>query len=163
MAFTDNIFPPVKRKQLQSCLDLVDIKEGKIAEVGTREGRSTIVIAKHFSGEKVHVVDHWMGDLTDPSTDMAKRANERDVFADFKNNMERHGVWNEIEVHRADWRNVLWQWNDPLKFLFLDAEHTYYEVKDQIREGLRILVKGGVMCGDDFTRDTVKKAIPNAE
>ena len=71
----------------------------------------------------VEVIKAW-------STDAAKEIAERD---------------NNSAIKRL--------WNDGLDFVYLDADHSYTAVKNDIESWLPLIRKGGVICGHDFVSD----------
>jgi predicted O-methyltransferase YrrM len=158
MAFHENWFGKPKQKRLQQALDACKAQHGEVMEVGCWEGRSTIMIANHFHPATVHCVDHWQGDLTNLKSGVAALAAERDVYADFIENMDEATQGN-YAVHRMGWRDLAPSWEQKLRFLFIDGEHTYPEVKDNIEWALPFMEPGGVIAGDDGTVSGVWKAV----
>jgi len=151
MAFHERWFQGVKQRRLAEVLLQVPDGPGALVEVGSWEGRSTILIALAFPGEPVHVIDHWKGDLRNPKSPVAELAAQRDVFFDFAQNTKQAGVYDRLVIHRDDWRNVFATWDQPIKMIFIDGEHTYREVYDNVQAALPFMVPGGVLCGDDYS------------
>lgn len=141
-------------------MSLVTAPAGDIIEVGCWEGMSTMHIARHFRPEVIHCVDHWLGDLTDPGSTVTAKAAARDVFRDFQENMQAADATN-YEVHRRDWRECF-PWPYPIRFLFIDAQHTYREVLDNIQQALPSMAPGGVIAGHDADMAEVNRAIREA-
>jgi hypothetical protein len=46
---------------------------------------------------------------------------------------------------------------EPIKFIHVDASHEYESVREAIRFALPKLVKGGIICGDDFLSANVSR------
>lgn len=159
MAFHERWFEGPKKRRLAEALALVPAGPGELVEVGSWEGKSSILIAQTFPDSKVHVMDHWLGDLTDLSNGVADLAASRDVFADFWENVTDAGVAHQICVHRADWRISFAEWRHPIRMIFIDGQHTYDEVVDNITQAFPYMVPGGVICGDDFTVKQVGRAV----
>ena len=72
----------------------------------------------------------------------ADLAAQRDVFAEFNQNVTDFCRGN-VEVHRMGWREYFAQDRGPIRFLHIDAEHTYREVFDNIEAALPLMVAGG--------------------
>lgn len=160
MAFHERWFAAGKPKKYAEALSHVPQVPGALVEVGVWEGKSTIQLANAFPAEEVHAIDHWQGDLTDPKSPVAAIAASRNVFADFMENIKLAGVADRVVVHRMDWRDAFARWSyGPIKMLFIDGEHTFTEVADNIDAGLPLMVPGGVMCGDDYGFSAVAKAV----
>lgn len=158
MKFTENWYPPAKQLRLKSAIAAVPQSSGAIVEIGCWEGQSTTVIANEFAPELVHCVDHWRGDLTNPASGVTAKADKRDVHAQFQINMQGGTIGNYI-THRSDWKVWAKTWNEPIRFLHLDAEHTYDQVTEQLRWATTVLTEIAVICGDDFKQSGVREAI----
>lgn len=150
MAFHENWFTKEKRRRLRQCLDQVPEGRGELVEVGAWEGRSTIMTAKFFPNNKLHVIDHWGGNPSDERSKTAGIAAKRDVYKDFIDNVTKAGVKDRLVIHKMGWRQAFKSWDQPIRYLFLDGPHTYKEVADNITQALDLLVPGAVLCGDDY-------------
>ncbi len=128
--------------------------EGACVEIGCWEGRSSIVIANLISPRVLHCVDHWQGNTDeDPEHDSGKIAAEREVYATFRDNMDRCTAGNWM-ARREPWQSALadWKWDhdDPhVAFLHLDASHDRASVRDCLAAIKPFLVDGAILCGDD--------------
>lgn len=130
--------------------------EGAYIEIGCWEGRSTIAIAQTIAPTPLIAVDHWQGNVEEGvSRDLAA---ERDVYATFARNLELLTSGN-VQVHRMDWREWMATWEGPIAFMHIDASHDYDSVADCIRAVLPYVVKGGILCGDDYHWDGVYRAV----
>jgi predicted O-methyltransferase YrrM len=160
MAFLENWFAKPKRLRLHDAMLRVPKTNGAIVEVGSWEGRSTIDIARFFPEDSIHVIDHWLGDSVEANAKNTALAASRDVYSDFIENVKEAGVYDRLIVHRMGWREALdpSRWLDPISFIFIDAEHTYHEVKDNILRVLPLMVSGGIIAGDDYTTKEVEQA-----
>lgn len=129
--------------------------DGLVVEVGSWEGRSTIALADAVAPAVVHAVDTWVGCGSD---DSGKIAAGRDVFATFELNIAERTAGNVVP-HRMGWRDYFADLAEPIRFLFIDAEHTYDEVRDNIAAALPLMLDGGVICGDDGNHPPVRAAV----
>ena len=101
---------------------------GDVLEIGSFKGKSTVILAKaaQLAGDvKIYAVDP----LTAPcATDPDLRGDESSL-KDFRANIERHKVADVIEFHQT-FSSVLAQtWTRPLRFLWIDGDHTYNGTK----------------------------------
>lgn len=144
-----------------SCQALADLYaktegvHGRVIEVGCWEGRSTIALAAACHPEIVHAVDTWQGSPGEISEQLAA---ERDVYARFKANVYAETCGN-VEAFRMGWREYFASRPDPIRFLHIDAEHSYREVFDNIAAALPLMAPGGVICGDDVHHPPVRTAV----
>jgi predicted O-methyltransferase YrrM len=155
MTFTEAWYPPASCKTVQRLVAQTHGLGGRIVEVGAWEGMSTIHIARGAYPAFVDVVDTWAGSPGEVSADLAA---ERDVFATFSENVADLTRGN-VEVHRMGWREYFESDRGPIRFLHIDAEHTYREVFDNIEAALPLMVPGGVICGDDAHHPPVVEAV----
>jgi len=155
MTFTEKWFPP------QSCDLLADLAQsvadvrGRIVEVGSWEGRSTVALANAIAPRVVHAVDTWKGSPGEPSAALAA---ERDVYATWRQNIDDLTAGNVV-AFRMPWREYAETATTPVALVFIDAEHTYTEVRDTIQAFLPHVQRGGVICGDDAHHGPVREAV----
>jgi predicted O-methyltransferase YrrM len=153
--FTENWFSDGACRLLADLVRHTEGVEGRIVEIGSWEGKSTAALANAVFPSVVHAVDTWEGSPGEISEALAK---ERDVYGRFTENMAALTQGN-VEAHRSDWRDYLAADRSPIRFCFIDATHTYEEVRDNLRAVLPLIVKGGVICGDDVHHEPVQRAV----
>lgn len=156
--FHEHWMGPAKLHRLAEAMAAVTATTGRVIEVGSWEGRSTIAIADFFYPERIVAIDHWQGD-EDATSAVNRLAAARDVYADFKANMAAATRGN-YEVARMDWR--AYPWREPLRFLFIDGTHTFEHVFENIRVARPLMLPGSVMAGDDFSVPQVGRAVTQA-
>ncbi len=128
--------------------------EGAMVEIGCWEGRSLTVTAQLINPRIIHAVDHWKGNLTEgESNPSILAAQERDVYTTFRHNTEC--LNGNVQIHRADWKDWIRDWDQPIAFLHLDASHDYQSVFDCLVAIKPFLVSGAIACGDDAYADEV--------
>jgi len=143
--------------QQQALRDLAAITAdlpGEAIEIGTHQGLSAMPIANAIYPSTLHVVDHWRG-----SSDMPPESKTRGNYSIFLDNMEE-GTLGNFTVHFQDWREFAQEWNKPIRFIYLDAEHTQWEVSDQISAFLPF-IRSGIIAGDDYGWTGVQLAVRN--
>jgi hypothetical protein len=147
MGYTETWIPEVTLSRLQDLVRSTERKRGAVLEFGVWEGRSLVAIAEAAAPRLVHAVDHWRGSLSDDDMTLGL-AQERDVFAAYTENTAH---LDNVMTHRVDTVEFMSGWSNPISFLHLDADHGYESVKAQILWAKRLLIRGGVLCGDDFS------------
>ncbi len=155
MTYVEDWYSLENQQALADLYDKVRNIDGDVIEVGCWEGRSTIALANACHPTTLHAVDTWEGS---PGEISAELAQERDVYYQFACNIEDHTCGN-VQAHRCTWRTYFDEHTDPIKFVHIDATHTYAEVRDNIRAVLPLLVRGAVVCGDDFHYRPVARAV----
>ena len=142
-----------------ACRDVRHIK-GEVIEIGCWEGKSTIRIANTLPTDKVLAVDTWKGNFNeDPNHETVVAAKKRDVYSRFRENIQAGTKGNVIPIKMDchEFENMYKSERlkesgrfDDIKFLYIDACHDYKSVITTIRNLLPHMIKGGIMCGDDF-------------
>ncbi|NER02402.1 MAG: class I SAM-dependent methyltransferase, partial [Okeania sp. SIO3C4] len=93
-------------------------------------------------------IDTWKGSSSVPS--MEKEAMYNDIFDIFIQNMKILGLFNEVVkpiVMESIAAAHIFQ-NNSLDFIFIDGDHTYSSVKQDILAWLPKLKEGGTICGN---------------
>jgi predicted O-methyltransferase YrrM len=97
---------------------------GATIEIGSFKGRSTVAlgaVARRYGRAPVIAVDPHTGpSVTDPPLGAA-----RSSYEEFIANLERAGVRDQVQVHRAFSRELASGWSGPIRFLWIDGDHTY--------------------------------------
>ena len=140
-----------------------DIDNINVLEIGSWFGASTLSWAQglvKYTEKKSSItcVDAWQ-----PFFDMNVHANEQYakdmeqlLESDFAYNVFLHNMGtlkNKIitQHFRGQSENILPQLKDNIyNVVFIDADHTYDPVKKDIKESLRLVKEGGIICGDDL-------------
>lgn len=163
MSFTEEWFSVESQDYLANLGRSVKDVDGLIIEIGAWEGRSTVALANAIAPRDMHSVDTWDGSPGEISADLAAK---RDVFGCWSSNVALLTKGN-VYPHRMGWRDYLPTVTDPVALAFIDAEHTYTEVRDNVLALLPLLAPGGVICGDDQHHPPVRRALletlPNDE
>ena len=160
--FNEDWYSEAQCAELDKLITGVREVYGKIIEIGCWEGKSTSAIANSCYPEQVICNDTWLGNVSESiltgqthATEIICR--ERDVYQTFLDNMNQLTKGNYSVVKR-DCMEWLKEYNEPIKFIHIDACHEYESVFETINLVLPKMVKGGVMCGDDFTTSHINRA-----
>jgi hypothetical protein len=152
--FNDNWYSNDQLHNLEALAKQVKGKEGTIIEIGCWEGKSTVALAKTFYPEVLVCNDTWLGNIQESIitgkphvTELILK--ERDVYTIFQDNMSMLTEGNYTVVKR-DCIAWLKEYHQPIKFIHIDASHDYESVHETLTLVLPHMVKGGILCGDDF-------------
>lgn len=174
--FQENWFDENAQRAMASLAASILHLPGDYIEIGSWEGRSTIALANAVKPQPVYAVDTWQGNLNEDEEikERAKRGeispesrhptiveveiHGRDVYQRFIENIEVATDGNIIPC-RVGWREFMEGRDTPIKFVFLDADHTYIETRDTILAVQQHLVSGGIICGDDYGTPGVNQAV----
>lgn len=150
--FTENWFPQQSRDALTALAVSVADVPGRIVEFGSWEGLSTVVLAKAVHPRSVDAVDTWTGSPGEISEQLATK---RDVYAKFRANVA-HYTRGNVTAFRCGWRDYAL---GPTAFCFIDAEHSYQEVRDNVEAVMPWMAAGGILCGDDAHHPPIRQAL----
>jgi hypothetical protein len=122
--------------------------QGTILEIGSFKGKSTVglaSIAMRYEHEPIVTVDpHTAPSVTDP--DVGPQGSSWD---DFRASLRAAGVEGAVEAHRAYSRDLAQSWDRPIRFLWIDGDHTYRGAKEDIDLFRRHLASGAIVAMHD--------------
>jgi protein-L-isoaspartate O-methyltransferase len=117
----------------------------RVLELGSYCGKSTIWMAR--VAKSVTCVDTFDG--------RACGVRERETFKDFVANIRRYGVVEKIDVRQGRNEDIVPTLPDAsFDFIFIDASHDFFSVKNDIALALPKLTPGGLIAFHDYERDT---------
>lgn len=134
----------------QICAEMImKYPDGSVfVEIGAFMGKSTCYIAQEIKRKnkqiQFDVIDHFQG-----SSEHKTMLQGKDLFEIFKDNMKKAEVLNSINIISKDANEVVNNYKDhSIDFLYLDAGHSYEEVKNDIQKWLPKV--RGTLVGDDY-------------
>jgi predicted O-methyltransferase YrrM len=123
-------------------------REGKNLEIGSFKGRSTVGIAyvarELGLGGVVAVDPHTSPASTDPDL-----KGKNTSYDDFVANLRTAGVFERVEIKRAYSHDLAREWKQPIRFLWIDGDHTYEGAKADIDMFKPFLVDGAIVAMHD--------------
>jgi len=126
--------------------------EGKILEIGSFKGKSTIILAKSAAlagDEKIHAVDP----MTAPSETDPDLRGEASSFTDFQKNIETRNVAENVEFHQTFSYELARDWNAPIRLLWIDGDHTYAGTKLDFEGFAAHLTDGAIVAIHDVLHE----------
>ena len=136
-----------------------------IVEVGCYKGRSTRALADHCRGQVI-AVDPWGGGYIQDDGKQAKWLDQKKAREAFDRNLADHvasGKVVPIAKRFADAIDVIEQsLGARADLLFVDGDHRYEAVIEDVANARRILRPGAILAGHDYTHPSwpgVKRAV----
>jgi predicted O-methyltransferase YrrM len=126
----------------------------RVVEVGCWLGRSTKAISTYAHGV-VFAVDHWKGSAGVPSSEEVARRGSDAVFGEFCGNLRREidaGRVVPVRVESAKAVEIV-RGRVPggrVDMVFIDANHEYASVVQDIRLWRPLVAPGGLFAGHDY-------------
>ena len=123
-------------------------RDGVSVEIGSFKGKSTVGLATlsdHYGlGPVVSIDPHNAPSVTDPML-----GDQVSSFDDFLSALRKAEVERHVEVHRALSRDVSPGWTRPIRFLWIDGDHTYDGAKLDFDLFSPYLVDGAIVAIHD--------------
>jgi hypothetical protein len=128
-------------------------------EVGAWLGRSTLYMARLLRERGVQtrfdVIDTWLGSPGAEACELGKAELAKEghtPWSAFIRNATEAGLIDRIHPFRVESTVAARMYDaQSLDFVYLDADHSYESVKEDILTWLPKLKPGGVLAGDDYT------------
>ncbi len=122
---------------------------GKILEIGSWTGASTIILATlaQQNNARVFCVDTWKGT---PGTPLEGIASNKDILTEFRNNLNVDGLLDFVVPIQCDSSLIAPMFADrTFDVIFIDGSHRYSQVKSDIVNLMPKVKLGGLLCGHD--------------
>ena len=131
--------------------------EGTIVEIGSFKGKSTVWLAsasKKAGRELVYAIDTHLGSPEhrigeELASHMPPEGTTEFVF---RENIKQAGVEDWVVPFVMSSDDVLKLWRDPIRLLFIDAEHAYAAVRNDFLGWQQHVVVGGLVAFHDVDR-----------
>ena len=136
----------------------------KYAEVGVWKGLSICQLCFFLMNTKkefeLYAIDHWEGSSSEDDTTNIE-AKEKDIYSIYDNNMKIMGTREYIKDIKGDSSASASCFQDEyLDFVFIDADHEYENVKNDIESWYPKVRSGGIIGGHDLgTFSGVSRAV----
>jgi predicted O-methyltransferase YrrM len=125
---------------------------GDVVEIGSWQGRSTIYLkhATDYSGNgRFIAIDDFKGNIGFESDYVVNQKDLSDLKENFYRNI-RNSFISSIELIPLKSYEAARLIEGPIRFLFIDGDHSYNGVKSDMESFCDKLVKGGLIAFDDF-------------
>ncbi len=123
---------------------------GAIVEIGSFKGKSTVMLAtvaaRYGLGPIVAIDPH---NFNSPELLGLKANPASSSYQEFLNNIEAAGVSSHVEPHRAFSADMAVEWKRPIRFLWIDGDHTYKGAKADFDGFFPHVLPGGVVALHD--------------
>jgi predicted O-methyltransferase YrrM len=138
---------------------------GTFVEIGTWLGKSTCFMAEAIKGlgckVKFYGVDTFLGEVNAKDQQDIVLAEGGSIYKAFLRNMKNAGVMDYVTPLQMTSKDASTLFDDnSLEFVFLDAEHLYDDVLQDLNLWYPKVRSGGIIAGHDYYAGTqVKQAV----
>ena len=115
---------------------------GRIVEIGSHHGRSTIILACGAPAARVTAVDPFPDDW---------RYGAAGTEARFRDNLARAGVADRVDLRVATSAEVRLGWTGAVDLLYVDGKHDYWTVGDDLEWAAALPPGGRLLVHDAFS------------
>lgn len=115
------------------------------AEVGVFAGHYSEVLCRAVPGLKLYCVDAWA-----PYAGYRDHKFEASFKRAYDSTVERLKPYNHEIIRKFSMDAVKDFEDESLDFVYIDGNHSYEHVRDDIREWAKKVRKGGIVAGDDY-------------
>ena len=137
---------------------------GRVLELGTWRGETTVSyapIVKELGGEVV-LVDWFRGglDCLAPRPHGLDWKPSDEIMSSLANNIKVIGCEGITTIYKSTTNDAVKLFDDEsFDLIFVDADHTYEAVIQDLRNYAPKVKKGGIFCGHDFRHKGVRRAV----
>ncbi len=115
------------------------------AEVGVFAGHYSEVLCRSIPGLKLYCVDSWA-----PYKGYRDHKFENSFKKAYDSTVERLKPYDHTIIRKFSMDAASDFENESLDFVYIDGNHSYEHVRDDIREWAKKVRKGGIVAGDDY-------------
>jgi len=130
-----------------------------IIEIGSYCGASTEIFATHFPNSTINSVDPWEMYVEDCSTyDLNQQALElKEAEQIFDKLILKYPNIIKNKTSSVEFSKTIKE--ETVDFIYIDGNHQYSSVIEDLRTWYPKIKKGGMMCGHDGSWESVGKAL----
>ena len=145
------------RENFLCLLNLYNCEVG--AEVGVLEGEHAIQIIEYLPNlKKLYLVDSWKAYSADEYPDFAA-TNQEGNDNRYQQVIQKFSTDTRIIIIRKESVQASLDINEPLDFVYIDANHRYEFVASDILVWYQKVKSGGLVCGHDYDKPEVARAV----
>ena len=158
-----------EKKFLDSRLSLLKLlpKKSKCIEIGTWKGEFSKKILEIVDPIELHLIDPWklQNDNMHQNSLYGRNIEQNTLNLIFQLVSKTFLNCDNIVIHRDFSKNILKKFDDnSFDWIYIDGDHTYSSVLNDLQISSQKIKKNGIICGDDYTlgywwKDDVIRAV----
>ena len=130
---------------------------GDVIEIGSWQGRSTIALAQGCADSEngvVHAIDTFRGNPGNESMYVVGAEDRSDLEPNFHRNIAAAGVADRVVTHAMSSTEAVDEVAaavNGVRMMYIDGEHSYDAVKEELDLYAPLLSPGGLLTFDDYS------------
>ena len=139
---------------MQFCIDKFGRNPINVLEIGARFGESSKIILKYLNVNTYNIVDPYVSYddyVNDGFNDIIGNDKDNQIFKTIKR--ELYEIHDDINFYRTfsnDTKTINKIKDESIDLIFIDGNHSYKYVLEDLENYAPKLKKNGILCGDDF-------------
>jgi len=129
-------------------------KEITACEIGVYYGENTKQMNKHLNIKRFYLVDSYV--LYGKYASLERKKNKPEVWKRKAHQLNKKG--NEVWIEKFS-DKAIEDIKEKLDFCYIDGNHTYEYVLNDLENYWKIMKKGGILSGHDMTIEDVSRAV----
>jgi SAM-dependent methyltransferase len=128
-------------------------KQAVCAEIGVWKGDFSDLIRRHTAPRELHLIDPWefQGEFPERMYGGAVAGNQADMDRICEGVRDRFHAFPEVVLHRGKSEDALREFPDGFfDWVYIDGNHYYEFVLEDLRQCLARVRPGGIIAGDDY-------------
>ncbi|MDA0682947.1 MAG: class I SAM-dependent methyltransferase [Bacteroidetes bacterium] len=123
---------------------------GEAAEIGVQRGNYSVELLKRWKGLRLYSIDPWM-EMGEEYVDISNvsQGEQEQLYEETVDNLRLFGKRSEI-IRQTSQQAVVHFEDEQLDFVYIDAQHHYEAVKEDISLWWPKVKKGGLLAGHDY-------------
>jgi len=145
-------------KVIADACDILGVQPKSIAEIGVYKGYTTRILQARFPDAQLYLIDPWQEQALDAKMYRENNAVDweeiyQDVCAEFSG----------CTIIRTDSTTASYMMQpESFDMVFIDGDHSYQAVREDIRNWLPKVRNCGLLCGHDYSRRGSNKGVVKA-
>jgi hypothetical protein len=128
--------------------------EGRCAEIGVWKGGFSERILNATAPAELHLIDPWafQSEFSDRIFGGSSAEGQKDMDTIHENVCQKFINHSNVKIHRGTSKSILAQFEDNyFDWVYIDGNHYYEYVIEDLRLSLAKVKPGGIIAGDDYT------------
>ena len=130
---------------------------GDVIEIGSWQGRSTIALAQGCADSDngvVHAIDTFLGNPGNEAMYVVGAEDRSDLEPNFRRNIAAAGLTDRVTVYAKSSADAVAEVAaavNGVRMMYIDGEHSYDAVKEELELYAPLLSPGGLLTFDDYS------------